>query len=115
MKTNHRVLLMVAAIGIVLLTAAVNRHGSIYAVGDRVNMAPGDDLFAGLRWRNIGPFHGGGVFAGGGGPWGAGGVFFRGAPRGGLEKKKNRGWVVLVFCYFFQIGRLRGRPGGPSA
>src|SRR2546428_2804806 len=98
MKTNHRVLLMVAAIGIVLLTAAVNRHGSIYAVGDRVNMAPGDDLFAGLRWRNIGPFHGGGGFAGGRAPWAARGVFFLAAPPRRPEKTKNRG--VGVFSLF---------------
>src|SRR3989442_2152145 len=61
MKTNYCVLLIVAVFGITLFTAAFDPHGSIYAVGDRagVNMAPGDDLFAGLRWRNIGPFHGG--------------------------------------------------------
>src|SRR5438132_6652139 len=65
MKTNYRVLLIVAVFGITLFTAAVNPHGSIYAVGDRVgvNLAPGDDLFAGLRWRNIGPFHGGRIAA----------------------------------------------------
>jgi len=51
MKKNYRALLIVVAVfGITLLMAAVN-----YAVGDRVGVetAPGDDLFAGLRWRNI--------------------------------------------------------------
>src|SRR5260221_13667044 len=60
MKTNYRAWLMIAVFGLALITAAVNPHGSIDAVGNRVgsNMAPGDDLFAGLRWRNIGPLHG---------------------------------------------------------
>ncbi|HMG73837.1 MAG TPA: hypothetical protein VK582_10080, partial [Pyrinomonadaceae bacterium] len=58
MRTNYRVFLIVAVCGIVLFTAAVNSHGRV-----QVNMAPGDDLFAGLRWRNIGPFHGGRIAA----------------------------------------------------
>ena len=65
MKTNYRVWLIVAVFGITLLMAAVNPHRPSYAVGDRVEvkLAPGDDLFAGLRWRNIGPFHGGRIAA----------------------------------------------------
>src|SRR2546430_16059235 len=96
MKTNYHVLLAVAVFGITLFTAAVNPHGSIYAVGDRVgvNMAPGDDLFAGLRWRNIGPFHGGGIAAAtrAGGP--PGGVFSGGARRRELEKNQVGGASV---------------------
>jgi len=69
MKTNYRVLLIVAVFGVTLFTAAVNPHDPVYALGAgrfdsvEVNLAPGDDLFAGLRWRNIGPFHGGRIAA----------------------------------------------------
>ena len=92
MKTNYRVLLIVAVFGITLFTAAVNPHGSVYAVGDRVgvNLAPGDDLFAGLRWRNIGPFHGGRIAAVTGAV-GQPGVFYIGAPAGGIWKTTSAG------------------------
>src|SRR5258705_258657 len=88
MKTNYRVLLIVAVFGIALFTTAVNPHGSIYAIGAgrfdsvEVNLAPDDDLFAGLRWRNIGPFHGGRIAAVTG-AIGQPGVFYIGAPAGG--------------------------------
>ena len=61
MKTNYRVLLIIAVFGIVLIKAVVNP----FAVGARVAVdgAPSDNLFTGLRWRNIGPFHGGRVSA----------------------------------------------------
>ena len=53
MKTNYRVLLVLAVCGIALIKAAV----SIDAAGVRpeVNGTPDEDLYAGLRWRNIGP------------------------------------------------------------
>src|SRR5437588_5897307 len=88
MKTNYRLLLF----GITLFTAAVNPHGSIYAEGDRVgvNMALGDDMIAGLRWRNIGPFHGGRVAAVTG-AIGQPGVFYIGAPAGGIWKTTSAG------------------------
>src|SRR5207244_11113695 len=96
MKTNYRVLFIVAVFVITLFTAAVNPHGSIYAVGDRVgvNMAPGDDLFAGLRWRNIGPFHGGRVSAVTGAICPPG-VFYLGAPAGGIWKTRHAGVSLL--------------------
>src|SRR5256886_17024041 len=92
MKTNYHVLLAVAVFGITLFTAAVNPHGSIYAVGDRVgvNLAPGDDLFAGLRWRNIGPFHGGRLAAAPR-PLGPPGGVLLGAPPGGSWEKTQPG------------------------
>src|SRR5437899_12298374 len=98
METNYRVLLIVAVFGITLFTAAFDPHGSIYAVGDRagVNMAPGDDLFAGLRWRNIGPFHGGRIPAVPG-AIGQPGVFYIGVPAGGLWKTPIAGvtWSTI--------------------
>src|SRR5947209_18997491 len=99
MKTNYRVLFIVAVFGITLIKAAVNPHGSTYAVGARVavNAASGDDLFAGLRWRNIGPFHGGRVSAVTGAK-GQPGVFYLVAPAGGIRQTTNDG---VVWCMLY--------------
>src|SRR3989440_7274683 len=115
MKTNYRVFLIIAVFGITLFTAAVNPYGSIYAVGDRVgvNMAPGDDLFAGLRWRNIGPFHGGRTAAVTG-AIGQPGVFYRGAAAGGIWKTNNAGvsWFPIFdqFTNVDSIGAIQVAP-----
>src|SRR5438552_1292338 len=119
MKTNFRVPLVVAVFGITLFTAAVNRHGSIYAVGDRagINTAPGDDLFAGLRWRNIGPFHGGRISAVTG-AIGQPGVFYLGAPAGGIWKTANAGvsWFPIFdqFTNVDSIGAVQVAPSDPN-
>src|SRR5436305_770842 len=119
MKTNYRVLLIVAVFGVTLFTAAVNPHGSIYAVGDRVgvNLAPGDDLFAGLRWRNIGPFHGGRIAAVTG-AIGQPGVFYLGAPAGGIWKTTNAGvtWFPIFdqFTNVDSIGAIQVAPSDPD-
>src|SRR5207245_9126779 len=119
MKTNYRVLLIVAVFGITLFTAAVNPHGSIYAVGDRVGvkMAPGDDLFAGLRWRNIGPFHGGRIAAVTG-AIGQPGVFYIGAPAGGIWKTTSAGvtWFPIFdqFTNVDSIGAIQVAPSDPN-
>src|SRR5207253_1672521 len=111
MKTNYRLLLF----GITLFTAAVNPHGPIYAVGDRVEvkMAPGDDLFAGLRWRNIGPFHGGRIAAVTG-AIGQPGVFYIGAPAGGIWKTTSAGvtWSPIFdqFTNVDSIGAIQVAP-----
>jgi photosystem II stability/assembly factor-like uncharacterized protein len=116
MKTNHRVLLMVAVFVITLFTAA---HGLIYVVGNRagVSMAPDDDLFAGLRWRNIGPFHGGRVSAVTG-AIGQPGVFYLGAPAGGIWKTTNAGvsWFPIFdqFTNVDSIGAIQVAPSDPN-
>src|SRR6266436_5137342 len=119
MKTNHRVLLIVSVFGITLFTAAVNPHGSIYAGGAgrfdsvEVNLAPSDDLFAGLRWRNIGPFHGGRIAAGTG-AIGQAGVFYIGAPAGGIWKTTSAGvsWSPIFdqFTNVDSIGAIQVAP-----
>src|SRR5439155_18471411 len=119
MKTNYRVLFIVAVFVITLFTVAVDPHGSIYAVGDRVgvNMALGDDLFAGLRWRNIGPFHGGRISAVTG-ALGQPCVFYLGAPAGGVWKTTNAGvtWFPIFdqFTNVDSIGAVQVAPSDPS-
>src|SRR5438132_7369753 len=108
MKTNYRVLLVVAVCGIALFTAT-------YVVGARVgvDMASGDDLFAGLRWRNIGPFHGGRIAAVTG-AIGQPGVFYVGAPAGGIWKTTSAGvtWFPIFdqFTNVDSIGAIQVAP-----
>src|SRR5438552_1954531 len=115
MKTNYRVFLIVAVFGIPLFTAAVNAHGPTYAVGDRVevDMAQGDGLFAGLRWRNIGPFHGGRIAAVTG-AIGQPGVFYIGAPAGGIWKTTSAGvtWSPIFdqFTNVDSVGAIQVAP-----
>ena len=119
MKTNYRVSLLAALLGITLFTAAVNSHSLIYAVGRRgeVNMAPGDDLFAGLRWRNIGPFHGGRISAVTGAV-GQLGVFYVGAPAGGIWKTTSAGvtWFPIFdqFTNVDSVGAIQVAPSDPN-
>ena len=119
MKTNYSVLWIVTVFGILLFTAAVPPHGPIYAVGDRVQvkMATGDDLFGGLRWRNIGPFHGGRVSAVTG-AIGQPGVFYIGAPAGGIWKTTNAGvsWFPIFdqFTNVDSIGAIQVAPSDPN-
>ena len=116
MNTTSRVLLIVALFGI---TLAVNPHRSTYAVGGRVgtDMAPVDDLFAGLRWRNIGPFHGGRVSAVTG-AIGQPGTFYLGAPAGGIWKTTNAGvsWSPIFdqFTNVDSIGAIQVAPSEPN-
>jgi photosystem II stability/assembly factor-like uncharacterized protein len=115
MKTNYRVLLIVALFAITLFTAAVNAQGPKNTEGDRVeaNVAQGDDLFAGLRWRNIGPFHGGRIAAVTG-AIGQPGVFYIGAPAGGIWKTTSAGvtWSPIFdqFTNVDSIGAIQVAP-----
>ena len=119
MKTNCRLLLTAAVFAITLFTASINPHSSIYAVADRVglNVAPNDDLFAGLRWRNIGPFHGGRISAVTG-AIGQPGVFYLGAPAGGIWKTTNAGvsWFPIFdqFTNVDSIGAIQVAPSDPN-
>src|SRR5260370_20992715 len=117
MKTNYRVLLIVAVFAITLSTTAVNAQGPKNTEDDRVevNMAEGDDLFAGLRWRNIGPFHGGRIAAVTG-AIGKPGVFYIGAPAGGIWKTTSAGvtWFP-IFDQFTNVDSIRALQVPPSA
>jgi photosystem II stability/assembly factor-like uncharacterized protein len=107
MKTNYRLLLIGAVVGITLFSSAV---------AARV-VFNGDDLFAGLRWRNIGPFHGGRVSAVTGAV-GQPGVFYLGAPAGGIWKSTNAGvsWFPIFdqFTNVDSIGAIQVAPSDPN-
>ncbi len=110
MKTNSRILLIVAAFGFMLSMTVVTPLA-------RVNTALGDDLFAGLRWRNIGPFHGGRISAVTGAV-GQPGVFYVGAPAGGIWKTTSAGvtWFPIFdqFTNVDSIGAVQVAPSDPS-
>src|SRR5262249_29659912 len=111
MKTNYRILATIVVFGTVLIRAAVMP----YAVGARAALdeAPGDKLFAGLRWRNIGPFHGGRVSAVTG-AIGQPGTFYLGAPAGGAWKTTNAGvsWFPIFdqFTNVDSVGSIQVAP-----
>jgi photosystem II stability/assembly factor-like uncharacterized protein len=114
-NTNYRILLTIALCGIALISAAVIPH----TVGARIAFkeAPGEDLFSGLRWRNIGPFHGGRVSAVTG-AIGRPGTFYLGAPIGGLWKTTNAGvsWFPIFdqFTNVDSIGAIQVAPSDPN-
>ncbi|MFL6227286.1 MAG: WD40/YVTN/BNR-like repeat-containing protein [Pyrinomonadaceae bacterium] len=80
-------------------------------------MASGDDLFAGLRWRNIGPFHGGRISAVTG-AIGQPGVFYVGAPAGGIWKTTSAGvtWFPVFdqFTNVDSVGAIQVAPSDPN-
>jgi len=123
MKTNYRLSLIVAVFGITLFTGAANAQGPINTEGAsrldsaEINMPPADDLFAGLRWRNIGPFHGGRIAAVTG-AIGQPGVFYIGAPAGGIWKTTSAGvtWFPIFdqFTNVDSIGAIQVAPSDPN-
>jgi photosystem II stability/assembly factor-like uncharacterized protein len=75
------------------------------------------DLYAGLKWRNVGPFHGGRIAAVTG-VIGQPSVFYFGAPQGGVWKTTSAG--VTWFPIFDQIksvdsvGAIEVAPSSPN-
>jgi photosystem II stability/assembly factor-like uncharacterized protein len=114
MKPNYRGFLITAVLGFAVIRAAVIPH----AVGARVvTNGPSNDLFSGLRWRNIGPFHGGRVSAVTG-AIGQPGTYYLGAPIGGLWKTTNAGvsWFPIFdqFTNVDSIGAIQVAPSDPN-
>ena len=75
------------------------------------------DLFAGLKWRNDGPFHGGRI-GGVGGAIGEPNVFYAATPQGGIWKTTSAGvtWFP-VFDQYKQIdsfGAIEVAPSDPN-
>ena len=110
MKTNYRVLSIVALFIITLFTAVMNAQK--ISNHEQMNTAP-DNLVAGLRWRNIGPFHGGRISAVTG-AIGQPGVFYVGAPAGGIWKTTSAGvtWFPIFdqFTNVDSIGAIQVAP-----
>jgi len=75
------------------------------------------DLYAGLKWRNVGPFHGGRI-ASVTGAIGQTGVFYAGMPQGGIWKTTSAG--VTWYPVFDQetsvdsIGAIQVAPSNPD-
>src|SRR6516225_5181290 len=107
MKTNLRVLLILLAVMAISFFT--------YVVSARVAVnGNSDDLFAGLRWRNIGPFHGGRVSAVTG-AIGQPGVFYLGTPAGGVWKTTSGGVVWFpVFDQFTNVDSIVSVQVAPS-
>ena len=86
---------------------------SLCAAAQQVN----PDLYAGLKWRNVGPFHGGRISAVTG-VIGQPGVFYVGTPLGGVWKTTSAG--VTWFPIFDQvksvdsIGAIQVAPSDPN-
>ena len=82
-----------------------------------VGLAQVDPLVSGLRWRNIGPFHGGRISAVTG-VIGQPGVFYLGAPVGGVWKTTNAGvtWTPIFdqFTNVDSIGAIQVAPSDPN-
>ncbi len=116
MKTNNRVLLIVALFGITLFTAAFYAQVPNSTEDSRVESRrlQNTDLFAGLRWRNIGPFHGGRISAVTG-TLGQPGVYYVGTPAGGVWKTTSAGvtWFP-IFDQFLNVDSIGAVQVAPS-
>ncbi|HEX4566251.1 MAG TPA: hypothetical protein VH138_06440 [Vicinamibacterales bacterium] len=75
------------------------------------------DLFAGLKWRNIGPFHGGRI-ASVTGAIGQPGVYYFGTPLGGIWKTTSAGvtWLPIAdqLTNIDSIGAVQVAPSDPN-
>ena len=75
------------------------------------------DLFSGLQWRNIGPFHGGRIAAVSG-AIGQPGVFYAGLPLGGVWKTTSAGvtWTPIMDSVkeASSVGAVEVAPSDPN-
>src|SRR5579862_35941 len=92
---------------------AVGMVGTLGAAGE---VSP--DLFSGLKWRNIGPFHGGRISAVTGTVGSEPGTFYVGAPIGGIWKTTSGGatWFPIFdqFTNVDSIGAIQVSPSNPD-
>ncbi|MFT3745800.1 MAG: hypothetical protein QM785_16105 [Pyrinomonadaceae bacterium] len=116
MKTNYRASLIVAIFLTALFSAVLSAMGPI----SPAVLAEGgvsEDLFAGLKWRNIGPFHGGRISAVSA-PLGQPGVYYVGTPAGGVWKTTSAGvtWFPIFdqFQLVDSIGAVQVAPSDPD-
>jgi photosystem II stability/assembly factor-like uncharacterized protein len=75
------------------------------------------DFYAGLKWRNVGPFHGGRISAVSGAV-GQAGVFYAGTPLGGIWKTTSAGvtWVPIfdLVTSVDSVGAVEVAPSDPN-
>ena len=109
---NNRRLSLGLALGFAIAATVV----SLPARQSALNVS--QNLFAEMRWRNIGPFHGGRISAISGAIGeGQAGVFYAGAPIGGLWKTTSGGvtWFQIFdqFKNVDSIGAVQVAPSDP--
>ena len=75
------------------------------------------DFYAGLKWRNVGPFHGGRISSVSG-AIGQAGVFYFGAPQGGVWKTTSAGvtWLPIFdeVTSVDSVGAIQVAPSDPN-
>src|ERR1039457_3591242 len=100
-----------------LIFLAMVTGGTLGTLGAAQSAGPqtSPDLFSGLQWRNIGPFHGGRV-ASVTGAIGQPGVFYAGMPAGGIWKTTSAGttWYP-IFDQVTQVDGIGAIQVAPSA
>jgi photosystem II stability/assembly factor-like uncharacterized protein len=88
-----------------------------YAVAQAPPIPISPNLYEGLRWRNIGPFHGGRISAVTG-VIGEAGTFYVGAPQGGVWKTTSAGatWYPIFdqVTEADSIGAIQAAPSDPN-
>lgn len=116
MKTYYRASLITLMSVVALFCATFYAQGPKSAEESRsATGTVAEDLFAGLRWRNIGPFHGGRISAVTG-AIGQPGVYYVGTPAGGVWKTTSAGvtWFP-IFDQFQQVDSIGAVQVAPSA
>lgn len=116
MKTTYRASLFVAIFMTALFSAALCAMGPISPAVRADGVVP-EDLLSGLKWRNIGPFHGGRISAVSA-PLGQPGVYYVGTPAGGVWKTTSAGvtWFPIFdqFQHVDSIGAVQVAPSDPN-
>src|SRR6266568_3129770 len=103
-QTIRRVTWPLALLSLVLASAfPLHTRAASQQGGADPQVSP--DLYAGLKWRNIGPFHGGRI-ASVTGVIGQVGVFYAGTPQGGIWKTTSAG--VTWYPIFDQVTEVDG-------
>ena len=103
----------------VLALFAMLAAGTLNAVPQQQTPQTNPALFAGLQWRNIGPFHGGRISSvtGAIGPH-QDGVFYVGLPAGGIWKTTSAGvtWFPIFdqFAQVDSVGAVQVAPSDPK-
>ena len=114
--TLHHLTWPLASIALAL-ASAFPLHMHAAAPQSAVETAPGSDLYSGLKWRSIGPFHGGRISAVTG-VIGQPGSFYVGTPMGGVWKTTSAGvkWLPIAdqLTEIDSIGAVVVAPSDPN-